>query len=79
MSANLSEIAKQAYAQYDAQLIKVSHAQSETNAAENMANIAKQKALLCQRNLDAQNRTAKRFTKAAIAAAKEVAAQKHNH
>ncbi len=61
------------YARYDAQLIKVSNAQSEVNREDAKVDTAKQRAILCHRNLDAQNCTMRRLAKEVIAAGKAAA------
>ncbi len=61
---------EQAYAQHDAALVRVANAECEVSSADAKVDAAKQEALLAQRNLDSQNATARRFVKAAIAAAK---------
>ena len=60
-------IFKEAYAQYDAQLIEVSKAKSRVSTADRAVDTARQEAVFAQRNLDHQQAVSRRLIKAAIA------------
>ena len=74
MSKSLSEIAKQAYAQHDEQLVIVSGAIRTVRAAEVGIHTAEKKLSSAQRNLDHQKARARRLTLDAIAAGRALKA-----